>query len=520
MPARSKDDIGDMARPRAVDGVHEVAPQPRRVPDGETLLIGTGGGAPARSPGDTRGAVPLRGGARRRYRGLAVGMAAVDALCIVDALLLSYLIRWGLQGMPGDYLAIIAAAPLVWIGVFHAFSLYSIRHLSAWEEFRRTISAVSVAMVVLILVSFWSKSSYSRMWVGLTWAFAMMFELLTRRVWRAHVHRLRVSGHLALRTLVVGTQEEAARLSDRLAREGSGFAPVGHVSLESSSAAPGVGPVVSDVEGLADAIESRSIDCLMVAATEASEADMLALVQAARQQDAEVWVSANLPEVLGSRLRVQPIEDVLTLSIKPVSLTGPQVVLKRTFDVVTSISLLVLGAPVMGAIALAIKLTSSGPVLFRQDRVTKGGAVFSMYKFRTMRHDADALLEEADIDPSAPFFKLGESDPRLTRVGRFLRKLSLDELPQLINVVRGEMSLVGPRPLPVDQVAAHLELLGPRHEVRAGMTGWWQVQGRSDLDPHESVRLDMFYIENWSLSLDVFILLKTFGAVMVKKGAY
>jgi lipopolysaccharide/colanic/teichoic acid biosynthesis glycosyltransferase len=143
-----------------------------------------------------------------------------------------------------------------------------------------------------------------------------------------------------------------------------------------------------------------------------------------------------------------------------------------------------------------------------------------MYKFRTMRDDADRLLEELEVDPSAPFFKLGAEDPRLTRVGRFLRKYSLDELPQLLNVLKGEMSLVGPRPLPAEQVAANLELLGPRHEVSAGVTGWWQVQGRSEVDDaDEAVRMDLFYIENWSLALDLFVLLKTFGAVLAKRGA-
>jgi lipopolysaccharide/colanic/teichoic acid biosynthesis glycosyltransferase len=131
-----------------------------------------------------------------------------------------------------------------------------------------------------------------------------------------------------------------------------------------------------------------------------------------------------------------------------------------------------------------------------------------------MRVDVDS-----PADTSAPFFKL-QADPRLTRVGAVLRRLSLDELPQLLNVLRGEMSLVGPRPLPADQVAANLELLSPRHEVPAGMTGWWQVNGRSGVTPEEAIHLDQFYIENWSLSLDLYVILKTFGAVLGQKGAH
>jgi lipopolysaccharide/colanic/teichoic acid biosynthesis glycosyltransferase len=175
---------------------------------------------------------------------------------------------------------------------------------------------------------------------------------------------------------------------------------------------------------------------------------------------------------------------------------------------------LAVSLPLWGAIAIAIRLSSPGPALFHQERVTKGGRVFRMHKFRTMRIDVDT-----PVDTSAPFFKL-ESDPRLTPIGRVLRRLSLDELPQFWNVLKGDMSLVGPRPLPADQVAANLELLGPRHEVPAGVTGWWQINGRSGVRPEEAVHLDQFYIENWSLSLDLYIVLKTFGAVLGQNGAH
>jgi lipopolysaccharide/colanic/teichoic acid biosynthesis glycosyltransferase len=201
-------------------------------------------------------------------------------------------------------------------------------------------------------------------------------------------------------------------------------------------------------------------------------------------------------------------------------LTRGQAFIKRSFDLLISGIAVLLLSPIYLAISAAIKLTSSGPVFFTQLRVTKGGHIFKMFKFRTMRNDADQFLEVNGIDTTAPFFKLGEDDPRLTRLGALLRKLSLDELPQLFNVVKGEMSLVGPRPLPAEQVAENLDLLGPRHEVPAGVTGWWQISGRSEIDPEEAVRLDLFYIENWSLALDIYVLLKTFGVVLNRTGAY
>jgi lipopolysaccharide/colanic/teichoic acid biosynthesis glycosyltransferase len=197
-----------------------------------------------------------------------------------------------------------------------------------------------------------------------------------------------------------------------------------------------------------------------------------------------------------------------------VRLTGRQVMLKRGFDLVVASVGLILALPLFATIALAIRLTSPGPVFFRQQRVTKDGKVFQMHKFRTMRDGADRAL-----DTSAPFFKVA-ADARLTPVGRLIRRTSLDELPQLWDVLVGNMSLVGPRPLPANQVAANVELLRERHEVPAGVTGWWQINGRSSLNPEAALALDRFYIENWSLGLDLYILLKTFGAVISGKGAY
>jgi len=240
---------------------------------------------------------------------------------------------------------------------------------------------------------------------------------------------------------------------------------------------------------------------------------MSRVTQVARQAEVEVRVLANLPQMLTSRLALLKVGPAVAVALRPVRLSGPQAAMKRAIDLAVASVALLVSLPLWAVIALAIRLDSRGPVLFHQQRVTKDGRFFRMHKFRTMRTGDPAF------DTTRPFFKL-ESDPRLTRVGGFLRRYSLDELPQLWNVLTGEMSIVGPRPLPAEQVAAHADLLTPRQAVPAGVTGWWQINGRSRVTAEEALRLDLFYIENWSPTLDLYILLKTFGAVVRRQGAF
>ena len=464
-----------------------------------------------RALAEEKGLPSKRPSALARYRSLRIWMAVADATCLLTALGIAYLLRYGFT-VRVDYLIVIALAPLVWLGVFHGFSLYQPQLLSAAEEFRRIISATGVGILMIILISFWSHATFSRLWVGTTFVLALTFELIVRRAWRTYVAHQRASGRLALRTLIVGTNEEAQTLMRNLQKVELGFKPLGFIDIR-----PGDGRV-SSIGLLVDLprlIREHAAECVFVASTDVKPPDMLAVAQAVRQEGVEVRVTANLPEILTTRVSVQQNGDVMSLSLRPVSLSGGQVVLKRAFDLIVSTLGLLFTSPLLAGVAMSIRLTSHGPVLFRQERITRAGRPFVMYKFRTMANIAD--VEE--VDRSVPFFKL-QNDPRVTRVGTFLRRWSLDELPQLMNVFRGDMSLVGPRPLPTDQVAANLDLLTPRHEVPAGMTGWWQISGRSDVSPEEALRMDLFYIENWSLSLDLYILTKTSAVMLGRRGAY
>jgi exopolysaccharide biosynthesis polyprenyl glycosylphosphotransferase len=494
---------------RTTDALEETRPGLLRVDEPQAVLARA-----AAAPEDGDGLRSRARDALRRYQQLSMGLAVTDAACIVAALLLTYQVRYSTRPMPVRELVVVVVAPLLWIAAFRAFNLYAPQHLSPSDEFRGIIGATSLGIVLVVTAGYWSKSSFPRAWLGLSWSLAVLLELATRRWWEAYRLRLKRDGRLAFRTLIVGTTGEAIRLAETLKDPTSGFIPLGYVGGVDPSV-PGNGlPVVGGIPELRKLVHEHDVDCFFIASTSVSAEDLLGVTQVARQERTEVRVSANLSQTLTSRLTLQRVGGAIALSIRPVRLTRTQVRMKRAFDVVTASAALLVGLPLWVAIAIAVRLSSPGPVLFRQERVTEGGRIFRMLKFRTMKVDVDS-----PADTSAPFFKL-QSDPRLTPVGKTLRRLSLDELPQFWNILKGEMSLVGPRPLPADQVAANLELLSPRHEVPAGVTGWWQINGRSGVTPEEAIHLDQFYIENWSLSLDLYILLKTFGAVVSQKGAH
>jgi exopolysaccharide biosynthesis polyprenyl glycosylphosphotransferase len=293
--------------------------------------------------------------------------------------------------------------------------------------------------------------------------------------------------------------------------------PIGFVGPEGSTEAR---PVAS-LGGLRGAILERGADCVFVASTEVRADDVATAATAARRTGVDLWISANLPQILATRLSVQPIGKAMAVSVSPVTLTGTQALTKRAFDLVVGTIALVALSPVILVAAIAVATGSRGPVLYRQTRLGHRGRPFTMLKLRTMVRDADARLPEvAERNEAAdPLFKIAR-DPRITRVGRVLRRFSIDELPQLLHVLRGTMSLVGPRPPLPREAERYEERHFDRLEVRPGITGLWQVSGRSDLSFEDYVRLDVFYIENWSVAYDLFILLKTVQAVLLGRGSY
>jgi exopolysaccharide biosynthesis polyprenyl glycosylphosphotransferase len=456
-----------------------------------------------------------------QYRRIYLAMATSDITSVVTGIVLADLLLSGPDG-PGDLLFLsLSCLPLVGL-VFSGLHLYGAHLLSSAEEFRRLILGVSVVMVALVASPWWPASALSRLWIALTWFMSVSLVLATRRLWHRRIRRLRARGRMIARTIIVGTNGEAVELPKGSISRGFGFQPVGYVATGTTSPQVTDGlPVLGDLDQLRELIARFSADCIYVASSAVNVDEMRFISKVASRAGADLRITANLPMVLSTRLTVQPIGGVMALALRPVRLSGGQALAKRTFDIVLSFTALLVLLPLFLLTVAVIKATSPGPIFYRQQRVGRHGRPFTLLKFRTMMVGAEALLHtlrdknEAD----GPLFKI-RNDPRITDVGRWLRRWSLDELPQLLNVLKGDMSLVGPRPPLPHEVKEYEDWHFERLEVRPGLTGLWQVSGRSDLPFDDGVRLDLFYVENWSLAYDMFILLKTFPAIFTSRGAY
>jgi exopolysaccharide biosynthesis polyprenyl glycosylphosphotransferase len=285
------------------------------------------------------------------------------------------------------------------------------------------------------------------------------------------------------------------------------------------------GPLRPDELDEADimaAVDRHAVEVVAVSTDpELAGQSLRRLSWALEQRGVELIVSPGIIEVAGPRISVRPVAGLSLLHLERPSVSGGPHLLKAVFDRVLALVLLIVLSPVMIGLAVAVKVSSPGSVLFRQRRVGRAGAEFTMLKFRSMYSDAEERLGDlyALSDGNGVIFKMRD-DPRMTPLGRQIRRFSLDELPQLINVLRGDMSLVGPRPPLSEEVALYAADDSRRMLVKPGITGLWQVSGRSDLSWDESVRLDLRYVDNWSMTLDLLILWKTVRAVIYGAGAY
>ncbi|HEY1360102.1 MAG TPA: sugar transferase [Thermoleophilaceae bacterium] len=348
-----------------------------------------------------------------------------------------------------------------------------------------------------------------------TWALLFISLLAGRALARQAAARI-VSEE---RCLVLGSAEAAEGLDRKLSsRPRFNAAVVGRVPLENGQDRSSAIPTLGELGELEEAITEHRVHRVIVAPTSASTEQLLDAIRLAKALGVKVSVLPRLFEVVGSAVHFDDVDGVMLLGIPRYGLTESSQLLKRTMDVLGSAFALVLLSPLLVGIAVAVKLSSPGSVLFRQRRIGRGGEEFWMLKFRTMVAEADEQKASLlDLNEADGLFKIAD-DPRMTRVGKFLRRLSLDELPQLWNVLRGEMSLVGPRPLVEEDDERVRGWQRRRLEIPPGMTGIWQVLGSSRVPLHEMVKVDYLYGANWSLWLDMKILLRTVPHVLGRRG--
>jgi exopolysaccharide biosynthesis polyprenyl glycosylphosphotransferase len=445
------------------------------------------------------------------------------ALGIYVALVLRQLVRgdgdilWGLLWREGPQDWLRWAAPIT-VLVFAQAGLYRVRERR--PGFGRILA--SLIVVALIVLAFGYGTGYDFATSGLiptsVVAAAVAIAALRAAYESAALELMRVAG-IRRRVVLVGEGESLARLRRSLAavRGGLSYEFVGAVADEGLAGLRLLGSRAD----LARILDETRPDEVILAEADFDERTVLYVVEEAHKKGIRVRLAPDTTELLVQRGEYVPGEGAPLFELRPPVLTGSDWAVKRAFDVVVSILVLVLGLPLWLLIALAIKLGSRGPVLYVDRRVGVGEREFGMLKFRTMISGASELqaeLEKAN-EAGGALFKIRD-DPRVTRVGRVLRRLSLDEIPQIWNVLRGEMSLVGPRPLPLRDYRLLEDWHRARYAVLPGMTGLWQISGRSGLTFDDLVRLDFTYLENWSIWLDITIIVKTIPAVLRRRGAY
>jgi exopolysaccharide biosynthesis polyprenyl glycosylphosphotransferase len=467
------------------------------------------------------------------YEKYRYALFVTDLLMIVVALLTAQYSRFG--GESGalavgpwqfGYGVVGLVLELIWVFALTATESRSKRVIGAGlEEYRAVLNGTVAAFGVVAVLSYLFEISLSRFYFVVALPVGLVLLLLGRLAWRLFLARVRRDGRALTGTVVVGDREEVeATLKDIRRHPEAGYRPLA-VSLVGPDIDDGADPILSllprvDRDDLPALARDSRLGAVMIAGS-LPRREIRSLAWELENTNVELILLSRLTDVAGPRMHIVPVDGLPMVHVDLPQYTGFNHVAKRTMDILFSAAVLIVLSPVLAAIALAIKLDDRGPVIFRQERVGLNGTTFTMHKFRSMAVDAEARLAElqAKNEGSGVLFKM-KHDPRVTRVGRVLRKFSLDELPQFWDVLTGSMSVVGPRPPLAREVKEYESHVYRRLLTKPGITGLWQVSGRSDLSWEESVRLDLRYVENWSISGDIILILKTVRAVLRPDGAY
>ena len=457
---------------------------------------------------EVRGALGVTGALRARS-----GLILLDVLAVLGGVVVSSTIRApGGDGVRAVAIMIVAYA--VW---FSRARLYQSRFITRrTDEVRRIVNAGVRSAASVVLIGFVFELSIDRIWLALTTLTTVALLAADREIMRRRFEAKRRSGELTRRVLMIGDNSESASFASMLESEPR----LGYSIVATVDPASATDPRELTTLVLA-AARYNNAHGVVIAATAIDALSSNRLIRDLVEAGIHVELSSTLADISFDRLTVRPLGRFPVVYIEPRSRHGWRAAAKRLFDLtVTGLTMVVL-SPVFIVLALLVKFGSSGPILFRQERVGKEGEPFQVLKFRTMVVDAEKMLDElvADDEGAGPLFKM-KRDPRVTKVGSFLRKTSLDELPQLWNVMRNEMSLVGPRPALRSEMKEWSEDLYGRLRVKPGITGMWQVSGRSSTTFEEYTRLDLYYVDNWSFVVDLAILARTLPAVIQSRGAY
>jgi exopolysaccharide biosynthesis polyprenyl glycosylphosphotransferase len=397
---------------------------------------------------------------------------------------------------------------------------------SGATEYKRVAHATGFAFGILSILFVLMQLEGMRLQLVIALPVGLVALLIERWLWRKHLIHDRERGDCDSRAIVAGTRADVRYVIGNLLRDPHhcyrviGVTTTGGldpIEVDGQSF-----PVVGGIQSTADQVRLSGADAIIVASTPKGDSDFLRrLSWQLEGAAAELVVCSRLTDVAGPRITLTPLDGLPLIQVKIPEFEGGLHAFKRAFDLVFSSLALIPILLLMPFIALAIRIDSPGPVFFGQTRVGRDGRTFRILKFRTMQVDAESQLEllQARNEGAGPLFKL-RHDPRVTRVGAFLRKYSLDELPQFFNVLRGDMSVVGPRPPLPREVKDYDGTVYRRLYIKPGITGLWQVSGRSDLSWDESVRLDLRYVENWSLTSDLMIIWRTARVMLAPKGAY
>ena len=458
-------------------------------------------------------------------------LVVVDVVLVLIAGVVALLIRFGteaatLRGVP--YALVTLMLPAAWFVALALSRCYEARFVgSGPEEFRRVLDASVRLTATVVLIAFAADIELSRIYVAIALPLGGTLLLLGRLAGRFWLNRRRRQGAASHRVLVLGTYHHVQDLVLRLRREPlAGLQVVGacvpggmaHVHVPQGEPVP----VFGTLTAVHDAVVRAGADTVAVTASPGLQGEALRrLSYDLEGTGVDLLVAPALTNVTGARISIRPVAGLPLLHLDEPELSGIRTLMKGAFDRTSAFLGLLLLLPLMCAIALAVRLSDGGPALFRQIRVGRNGQEFCVWKFRSMHVDAEQRLAELQErnEHDGVLFKVRD-DPRITPIGKRLRKYSLDELPQLVNVLRGDMSLVGPRPPLPTEVERYTGHTYRRLMVKPGITGLWQVSGRSDLSWEDTVRLDLQYVENWSLGLDLAILAKTAAIVVKGSGAY